>query len=69
MPKAYTDDETCTRCGEETDDADSDGLCRDCHMGEHGPPDSYWEGRDNSGPYEPPGYAQNLRDAGRGHLL
>jgi hypothetical protein len=43
-----TDDELCTKCGEDADDADKDGLCGDCHMGEHGPPDSYWEARDSS---------------------
>jgi hypothetical protein len=61
-------DAPCTKCGEVADDG-FDGMCIDCYRGEHGPPDSYWEGRDNSGPYEPPGYRQNMIDAGRGHLL
>ena len=64
-----SEEAACTRCGEDADDADKDGLCGDCHMGEHGPPDSYWEARDNSGPYEPVNYRRDMIDAGRGHLL
>jgi hypothetical protein len=39
----------CTKCGEVADDG-FDGMCHDCYRGEHGPPDSYWEGRDGGSP-------------------
>ena len=58
----------CTKCGEVADDG-YDGLCLDCYRGEHGPPDSYWESRDSSGPYEPMNYREDMRNAGREHLL
>ena len=61
-------DDICRKCGEVADDG-YDGLCLDCYRGEHGPPDSYWEARDNSGPYEPLNYREDMRNAGRGHLL
>lgn len=53
----------CFKCGQVETDRD-DGLCRDCHMAEHGPA---WEPGDSAG--EPAFIRQNIIDSGRSHLL
>jgi hypothetical protein len=60
---------TCTRCDKFSLEYLRDDVCPTCeaYAAEHGPPDSYWEA--NSGPYEPMNYREDMRNAGRGHLI
>jgi hypothetical protein len=66
QPGESLDNPKCS-CGAEVNDAGE--LCRSCDLNENGPPDQYWEDRAESADLARERGNQELRDAGRGHLV